>query len=200
LVLMLVILVWRVLYQQGVVSAQMGNLSPLMAFAFVGAILFPKPLPWWAWAALLLVVDWFSMGAQWWASAHGRVEVLFAYGVYAVAAWWGGRLRGKAGIVDTLLGTLTCSVVFYLVTNSVSWWVEPYYAKNGAGWVQALTVGLQGMGYPTTLEFFRNSLVADLLGAAVLLTVYHAEAVVRKLRFMPLVGWGRGVHGVPAGA
>lgn len=198
LVLMVAVLVWRVLYQQGMVPEGTGNLSPLMAFAFAGAVVFPRPLPWWSWAGVLLVVDWLSMGSQWWASAHGREEVVLAYGCYALAAWWGGRLRGRVGVVDTLLGTLTCSVIFYLVTNTLSWWVEPYYAKNGAGWVQALTVGVQGRGFPTTLEFFRNSLVADLVGALVLVIAYNAEAVARGLQTMRLLGRRRAV--VEAGA
>ena len=78
-----------------------------------------------------------------------------------------------------------------MVTNSLCWWVKPYYAKDLAGWVQALTVGKPDV-HPTTLEFFRNSLVADLAGAAVLLLTYNMEAVIRKLRAVPLLGWGKG--------
>ena len=189
LILMVAVLIWRVLYQHGVVSANLGNLSPLMAFAFVGAIVFPRALPWWSWTVLLLLVDWLSMGSQLWSTAHGREWVLLTYVCYALASWWGSRLRGKAGIVDTLAGTLACSVAFYLFTNSLSWMVEPYYAKTGAGWVQALTVGLADKGYPPTLVFFRNSLIADLLGAGVILLIYNAEALVRKLRVMPMIGW-----------
>jgi hypothetical protein len=189
LVLMVAALVWRVLYQQGMVSANLGNLSPLMAFAFAGAIVFPRTLPWWSWAGLLILVDWVSMGSQWWVTANGREAVLLTYGCYVLAAWWGARLRGKAGVVDTVLGTLVCSVGFYLVTNSLSWAVEPYYAKTWGGWVQALTVGKEGL--PPTLMFFRNSLIADLLGATAIVAAYNAEALVRKLRVMPVIGWGR---------
>lgn len=197
LVLMVAALIWRVLYQQGIVAANLGNLSPLMAFAFAGAIAFPRSLPWWSWAGLLILVDWVSMGSQWWSTAHGREAVLLSYGLYVLAAWWGSRLRGKAGMVDTVLGTLGCSVGFYLVTNSLSWAVESYYAKTWAGWVQALTTGKEGL--PPTLMFFRNSLIADLLGATAIVVVYNFEALVRKLRVMPVIGWGRQSQAAVAG-
>ena len=137
-----------------------------------------------------LVEDKLREGLAWWSQANGHLEVLLAYGCYALAAFWGARLRGKAGVLDTLLGTMACSILFYLVTNTLSWWIQPEYAKNAAGWWQAMTVGVPGVPMPT-LVFFRNSLMADLGGAAVLLAIYNGEALMRKLRTMPLVGWGK---------
>lgn len=166
------------------------NVSPMMALAFVGAVVFPKPMPWWSWAVILLGVDWLSEGSAWWGQANGHLEVLLAYGCYALAAYLGSRQRSRAGVVDTLLGTLACSVMFFLVTNTLSWWINPQYAKTGAGWVQALTIGVPN-ALPTTMVFFRNSLVADFCGAAVLLAIYNGEAVLRKLSTMPLVGWSK---------
>lgn len=187
LILILAALGLRVLRQQGVLESW-PNLSPLMAFAFVGAIVFPKPLPWWSWAAMLLGVDLLSEGLAWWSQAHGRMEVLGAYACYAMAAFWGGRLRGRAGVFDTLLGTLACSTMFYLATNSIAWWVDPAYAKTLSGWWQALTWGTGVPGLPPTLAFFRNSLVADLGAAAVLLAVYNGEALCRRLAGLPWIG------------
>lgn len=186
-VLMLAVLVLRVLGQHHLLSSAVVNLSPMMALAFTGAALFPKPLPWWSWAVVLLGVDLLSEGLAWWSQANGHLEVLLAYGCYALAAFWGSRLRGRAGVLDTLAGTLTCAVLFYLVTNSLSWWINPVYAKTGAGWVQALTVGTPNVR-PTTLEFFRNSLAADLCGSALLIALYNGEALLRRLRLMPLLG------------
>src|SRR5947208_615201 len=84
-------------------------------------------------------------------------------------------------MLATLAGTLACSVMFYLVTNSVSWWTDPAYAKNLNGWAQALTTGTGLPGFPPTLVFFRNSLIADLAGSAVLLAIYNGEALARRL-------------------
>lgn len=190
--LMIAALVLRVLAQHGFIPASFGNFSPLMAFAFAGAIVFPRSLPWWSWAVILVFVDWMSRGSDWWDKATSKPEVLLAYACYAAAALWGGRLRGRAGILDTLVGTLACSVVFYLLTNTMSWWTEVYYTKNLAGWVQALTIGTSGLApglnYPTTLEFFRNSLIADLAGAIILVCLYNGEAIARNLRLMTWSG------------
>jgi len=184
--LMLAALILRILSHKEVLPQTLGNFSPLVAFAFAGSALFPRKLPWWSWAILLLAMDWIVFGTFMWEHAHGRAEVLLMYVCYAGAAWAGSLLRGKAGMVDVLAGTLACSVLFYVLTNTLSWWVNPGYAKSGAGWVQAMTTGLPG--FPSTLMFFRNSLMADMLGALVLVLAYNAEAVVRNLQRLPLLG------------
>ncbi len=183
LIFMLAVLVLRVLTQHHILEG-LPNFSPVMALAFAGTIVFPKPLPWWSWALLLLGVDLLSENAKWWTQAEGRPEVLLAYACYAGAAFWGSRLRGRASVIDTLLGTLTCSVVFYLVTNSLSWSINPMYAKNISGWWQSLTIGTPGA--PPTWMFFRNSLAADLTGSFLLLALYNAEAIGRRFKTIPL--------------
>lgn len=185
LVLLLLALVLRVLTQQQMLPSWWLNFSPLMALAFAGSVVFPRTLPWWSWAVALLIVDWIVAGSSWWTTANGRFEVILAYGCYAAAAFAGSRLRGKAGMLDTLLGTLVCCILFFLVTNTLSWLVEPGYAKTFGGWQQAMTTGLPG--YPSTLTFFRNSLIADMTGAAVLVLVYNTEALFRGLWVMPLL-------------
>lgn len=186
LILMAGALLLRVLAQQGIVTG-VPNLSPLVAFAFAGAVMFPRPLPWWSWALILLVVDWACDGFSFsTVTQGGRYEILLAYACYVFAAWWGSRLRDRAGIVETLGGTLACSVLFYVVTNTMCWWIEPYYAKTAGGWVQALTVGIPP--YPSTLVFFQHSLIADLTGALLLVLVYNTEAVLRHVRALPLIG------------
>ena len=72
LILMLAVLVLRVLHQHHVFAVNLVNLSPMMALAFAGAVVFPKPLPWWSWALLLLGVDWLSEGPSWWSQANGQ--------------------------------------------------------------------------------------------------------------------------------
>jgi len=57
-------------------------------------------------------------------------------------------------------GAFAASLLFYLVTNTAAWAEDGFYAKTLAGWWQALTVGHPE--YPSTLSFFRNSLLSDL--------------------------------------
>jgi hypothetical protein len=182
--LMLLVLVLRVLAQHGVVPNL--NLSPLVAFAFVGTIVVPRPLPWWSWAAILLGVDLLSQGAAVW-QPHNLPAILLTYACYIAIAWWGDRMRrSDPGVVRVLGGTVACSLLFFLVTNTFSWGADPAYAKTFLGWVQCMTVGTPG--FPPTWMFFRNSLIADFCGATVLLLAYNGEAFVRGLRALPWIG------------
>jgi hypothetical protein len=54
------------------------------------------------------------------------------------------------------------AILFYLITNTASWLFNPFhnieYTKTLAGWLVAMTKGTGG--YPTTLEFFRHTLLS----------------------------------------
>ena len=65
------------------------------------------------------------------------------------------------------------SLFFYIVTNTASWLTltEPHYAKSAAGWLQALTTGQPG--YAPTWVFYRNTLISDMLFAAIFLACVH---------------------------
>ena len=74
--------------------------------------------------------------------------------LFVVLAKWLARRRSYGrGFLGTLIGAL----LFYLVSNTVSWMVNPAYAKTIVGWVQALTVGLPG--FPPTWLFGLKSLL-----------------------------------------
>ena len=74
--------------------------------------------------------------------------------LFVVLAKWLARRRSYCRV---FLGTLFGALLFYLVSNSVSWMVNPAYAKTIAGWVQALTVGL--LGFPPTWMFGLKTLL-----------------------------------------
>ena len=74
--------------------------------------------------------------------------------LFVVLAKWLARRRSYGRV---FLGTLFGALLFYLVSNSVSWMVNPTYAKTIAGWVQALTVGLPG--FPPTWMFGLKTLL-----------------------------------------
>ena len=78
--------------------------------------------------------------------------------LFVVLAKWLARRRSYGRV---FLGTLIGALLFYLVSNTVSWMVNPAYAKTIAGWVQALTVGLPG--FPPTWLFGLKSLLGTSL-------------------------------------
>ena len=159
------------------------NFAPWMALAFTGTLVFPRTLPWWVWPLALVAIDFAAMGAQLWTLADGRSEVFLTYGLYAGAAWLAASWRGKAGMLQALTGVLGCGIVFYLVTNTLCWWVKPYYAKDVAGWAQALTTGLPG--FAPTWMFLRNSLISDAGFSLMLLIAFNAEARLKSGSAIP---------------
>ena len=134
------------------------NFAPLMAIAFCGsvytrrksALLFPL---------IALALSDLFLNAYYHAPLFG-MAVLARYFCYGAAAWLGLAVARHKSWVALLGGALGCSVLFYLVTNSLAWLADPVYAKSAAGWLQALTVGEPG--YPSTIFFFRNTLAGDL--------------------------------------
>jgi hypothetical protein len=162
------------------------NFSPWMALAFTGTLVFPRTLSWWVWPLLLAGVDFAAQGMGMWTLADGRWEVFLAYGCYAAAAGLAYVWREKAGVLQALLGVAVCSIFFYLITNSLCWWVKPYYAKDAAGYVQALTTGLPG--FAPTWMFLRNSLISDVGFSAMLILAFNAEARVRSKMVIPWSG------------
>tara|TARA_A100001037_G_scaffold261204_1_gene250073 strand:+ start:232 stop:846 length:615 start_codon:yes stop_codon:yes gene_type:complete len=76
------------------------------------------------------------------------------YALFVVLAKWLAKRRSYGRV---FLGTLVGALLFYLVSNTVSWMANPAYAKTIAGWVQALTIGLPG--FPPTWVFGLKTLL-----------------------------------------
>jgi len=89
------------------------------------------------------------------------------------------------------LGSLASAVIFYLITNTLSWAFDPLYAsKSFTTWFQALTVGLPQFAVPTWV-FFRNALLAQGLFSALYLIATQTAPLVWKDRSAPAVSWPR---------
>jgi hypothetical protein len=148
------------------------NFSPLMASALCGALFLP------GWIGLAVPVATLVLSDVVLNTHYGApiisVQLLWTLPGYLVAVALGWSLRGRSGLLPVLGGTLAASVFFYLVTNTGSWLGLTAYPQTFSGWVQALTAGLPG--YPPTWTFFRNSLVGDLLFAALFVVVERVLA------------------------
>src|SRR5688572_5827100 len=77
---------------------------------------------------------------------------------FALIVALGRCFKPQMNFLKLLGGGLLGAIVFYIVSNTASWFYDPGYAKTLAGWFQALTTGLPG--YPPTWEFFRNTLLS----------------------------------------
>ena len=160
LALLLLAAGWRV---AAVLEPALVNFAPVMALAFCGAVYFSDRRLWLVPLAALVLSDLYldyyyatTFGETWtWPSVLTRA-LCFAFALPL------GRLVAQHKNWLTLVGgALAGSLLFYLVTNTDAWLRDPFYMKNAAGWVQAMTVGRPE--FPPTLFFFRNTLVSDLL-------------------------------------
>jgi hypothetical protein len=145
------------------------NFSPLMAIALCGGIYLPRLWAWIVPLAALLISDVVLNLHYGVACFHPLM--LGSYGCYVLAIWLGRQLQKTPRLDFILAGAVANSLLFYVVTNSLSWLSSPSYVHSPAGWVQALTVGEPG--YPPTWTFFRMSLISDVLYTALFVGCMH---------------------------
>lgn len=149
------------------------NFSPLMAAALCGAVFIP------GWLGLVMPLAALMLSDAL-LNVHDGVplispQILWTLPCYLIAVAIGWSLRSRHSLIPVLCGTFVTSVIFYGITNTGSWLGLTAYPQNFTGWIQALTVGLPGF-LPTWI-FFRNSLVSDLLFAALFVLVERLLAM-----------------------
>ena len=158
------------------------NVSPLMALAFVGAMYLPRK---WGWAAgpiaLLLTqaafleINYKTDGSGVLFSGWTVIGFLVGAVIYAGASAFGLWIARRKSLVKILAGSVLCSFVFYVATNTYSWFYDGIvhlpngYATTWAGWWQANTTGIPG--YDPAWLFLRNGVAGDLFFVLVLLLV-----------------------------
>jgi hypothetical protein len=144
------------------------NFSAVYALMFCAGVFFSGGLAWWLPLATLLITDvalnmyyWLALGWNVW-DLPALKNQLFIYVAYVAIIWLGRRFKPGASFTALLGGGVLGALLFYLITNTASWWFNPYnnpeYTKNFIGWLTALTKGTGG--WPQTWEFFRNTLLS----------------------------------------
>ena len=140
------------------------NFAPLAAIALCAAAYFPTKYKFTVPMIALLISDVVL-------NIHYGFTLLSPFVIshyigFAIVGCLGLLLQNRASFKTLLPASIAASLIFYIVTNSVSWLYDPGYAKNIAGFIQALTVGLPAYSATPTWMFFRNSLVSDLFFTA----------------------------------
>ncbi len=136
------------------------NFSAAYALMFCAGVYFPKRLAWSLPFGTMLVTD---LALNWYHHTHAGTpmfspELIGSYFAYAVLVWLGRKFGPKARFLSLLAGGLLGAIIFYLITNSLSWLDNPEYLKNFAGWLTALTMGTKE--HPPTWEFFQKTLMS----------------------------------------
>jgi len=139
----------------------LSNFAPFAALALCSAAYFPAKYKFSVPLIALFISDAalnFHYGA-----AIVDPLILCRYLVLALVGFIGFLLRNRVSLKTLLPASVVGSTIFYAITNTFAWLTDPGYAKNFAGLVQALTVGLPQFSATPSWMFFRNSLLSDLL-------------------------------------
>jgi len=141
----------------------LSNFAPFCAIAFCGSVYFRKP---WMWALSFLAFELSDVflnnfhateyGFYWSFGGFLARSSCFAAALF-LGTWVAKRKSWRWLLSGSFLGAL----LFYLVTNTQSWFTDPFYSKSLAGWWQALTTGHPE--YLPTIYFFQKTLFGDLL-------------------------------------
>lgn len=139
------------------------NFSPVEAMALFGGAYFANR----AWALLVPLVAMLlsdialglSMGGEYWSYVATSFSFWSVYLCIALSTAMGFGLRGKVGGANVLGYSLAGSVLFFVVTNGVTWFGSTMYPQTGAGLVAAYVAGI---------PFFKWTLLGTLFYSAVL--------------------------------
>jgi len=145
------------------------NFSAAYAFAFCAGVFFRGPMGWCLPLGVLLATDLGlniyyqhqNPANEVWSSAN-LANLAFNYVAYSVLIFLGRGFKPRSSFLGLLGGGILGAILFYFITNTASWLFNPFhnpeYSRNFAGWLIALTKGTGG--YPSTWEFFRNTLLS----------------------------------------
>ncbi len=153
----------------GEVVNAVAGISPLMAFALCGGVFLPKKWAFWFPVAAVLVTH-FVINLIAGQSLYIPYAVLLGVSVAAVAAA-GVAIRKKASVAVLLGTSLLSTVLFHLVSNTVSFFMDPSYAPTAAAWWQCQTTGLPG--YTPTWVFTAKQLCGDLAFTALFYAAFR---------------------------
>jgi hypothetical protein len=143
------------------------NFSAAYALVFCAGVYFSGRMAWWLPLGTLLVTDialdfyYLHLGFHVFDIPTIQFQ-LINYVAYLILICLGRSFKPQSSFVSLLGGGILGALLFYLITNTASWFFNPFgnpeYTRNLLGWFTALTKGTSG--WPQTWEFFRNTLLS----------------------------------------
>jgi hypothetical protein len=76
----------------------------------------------------------------------------------------GMQISKNKKVTNIILGALSSSILFFIITNFAQWIYDPFYAKTGAGLAYCYTMAI---------PFFSNTVLGDLFFVTVLFGTYE---------------------------
>jgi len=144
------------------------NFSAAYALMFCAGVYFSGRMAWWLPLGTMVLTDvgldlYYRYYLGWPVFDLPILKYqLFNYAAYVCLIWLGRRFKPGASFMALLGGGILGAMLFYLITNTASWFFNPFgnpeYTKTLLGWLTALIKGTAG--WPETWEFFRNTLLS----------------------------------------
>jgi hypothetical protein len=143
------------------------SFSVVYALVFCAGVYFSKSMAWWLPLVILVGTDvalnfyYQAKGYEVWTWSVIKYQ-LVNYVAYVGIIGLGRRFKPQSKFFSLLGGGILGALIFFLVTNTASWLLNPFqnpeYTKTLWGWLIALVKGTNG--WPQTWEFFRNTLLS----------------------------------------
>ena len=132
------------------------NFTAVGAIAlFGGAYLQNKKLAFAVPFIAMLITDWIT------GFHHTMWAVYLSFGLIVLI---GLQISKNKKVSNILIGAVSSSILFFVITNFAQWISDPFYAKTGAGLAQCYTLAIPFFGYTA---------LGDIFYVAVLFGVYE---------------------------
>lgn len=142
------------------------NFTPIAALALFGGTYLNKKYALLVPILAVLVSDFFIGFYDW------RLMSV-VYGCFLLFGLIGLFIRKHKNLATIIGGTLTSSVIFFLVTNFAVWTFSSWYQHNWQGLIYCYTLAL---------PFFKYTMLGDLFYVGVLFSIYEVVLVLSKNR------------------
>lgn len=141
------------------------NFVPIAALALFGGVYIDKKLAFVLPFVAMLISD-MILGFH--------ASMLAVYGSFFITVGIGIWIKKHKSMKTVILGSLTSSSIFFLVTNFNFWYVDALYPKTMSGlW----------MSYANAVPFFRNTVLGDLFYTGVFFGAYNLILRITESRF-----------------
>ena len=143
------------------------NFAPIAAIALFGGVYFSRKI------ALILPIVAMAISDIFIGDYEPKL-MASVYGSFLLCVVLGFWLKKHKKWYTVGGSVLSCSVLFFLITNFAVWDFTPWYAKTISGLIQC---------YLMALPFFKNTLLGDLFYVTIFFGAYEIVEVWIKRRF-----------------
>jgi len=143
------------------------NFTPITAIALFGSVYLPKKIALGLPLLAMLISDFFI-------GFYQLSLMSFVYISFFLCVLLGFWLRKNKKWYTTLGSALSCSIIFFLLTNFAVWAFTNWYPKDFSGFIEC---------YLMALPFFKNTLLGDLLYVGLFFGIYEGVGIWVRKRF-----------------